>query len=259
MMTWVQAQVKLFASSIMFLTRLPAPRRLTIANPHVDHFAVYFPIVGIVVGGIAAAVYGATARLFPHDVAVALSMITTVFATGAFHEDGFADTCDGFGGGWTREQVLTIMKDSRIGTYGCVGIGMMLFLKFLLLKSLSPGLIMMTLIAGHAFSRAVPVALCYALPYARDVATKSDLKPVLHGVSFTQVLFSFAWGLLPLVLFPSAWFFLAVIPALLVAVYLGHYFKRRIGGYTGDCCGAMQQVCEVVFYATVLGMTWTST
>lgn len=259
MMTWVHAQAKLFASSIMFLTRLPAPRLLTAENPHVNRLAVYFPIVGAVVGSLAAAVYFAASLIFPLDIAVAFSIIATVLVTGAFHEDGFADTCDGFGGGWTREQVLSIMKDSRIGTYGAVGIGLMLFLKFLLLKSLSPSLIGITLIAGHTFSRAVPIALCYVLPYARDEALKTDLKPVLRGVSFSQVLLSFAWGMLPLMLFPSAWFFLAVIPALLIAAYLGYYFKRRIGGYTGDCCGAMQQVCEVVFYATILGMTWTST
>lgn len=258
MMMWVQTQAKLFASSIMFLTRLPAPRRLTAANPNVNNLAVYFPLVGAVVGGIAAAVFFVTNTIFPQDIAVALSMIATVLATGAFHEDGFADMCDGFGGGWTREQVLTIMKDSRIGTYGAVGIGMMLFLKFLLLKSMTPSFIVLSLIAGHMFSRAVPIAMCYFLPYARDEASKTDQKPVLSGITLPQLVFSLAWGILPLAFFPDKLFFLAVIPVLLAGVYLAHYFKRRIGGYTGDCCGAMQQVCEVVFYATILGMTWTS-
>ncbi len=258
MMMWMQTQAKLFAASIMFLTRLPTPRRLTAAYPNVNNLAIYFPIVGAVVGVIGAGVFLAAKHFFPQEIAVVLSMIATVLTTGAFHEDGFADMCDGFGGGWTKEQVLTIMKDSRIGTYGTIGIGAMLCLKFLLLKNMSPAFITLSLVAGHMFSRSIPIAMCHFLPYARDEAAKTDLKPVLSGITFSQVVWSFIWGLLPLAFFPSPVFFLATIPSLLMGCYLAHYFKRRIGGYTGDCCGAMQQLCEVVFYATILGMTWTS-
>src|ERR1700741_3659104 len=122
-------QLRLFFTALQFFTRLPVPRWVGFEAHWLNHASRYFPLVGLVVGPIAAAVYGAAAWLFPGPVAGMLSTAACIYATGAFHEDGFADMCDGFGGGMTAERVLEIMKDSRIGAYGAIGTICLLGLK----------------------------------------------------------------------------------------------------------------------------------
>ena len=118
-----------FLCAVMFFTRIP----VQLATPY-SEFALnksrkYFPFIGVIIGSIAAICIYLLQLFLPLSLAVILSTVITILATGAFHEDGFADTCDGFGGGWDKIQVLTIMKDSRIGSYGTVGLIMMLGLK----------------------------------------------------------------------------------------------------------------------------------
>jgi len=111
-------QLRLFFVALQFFTRMPVPRWVGFDPQWLSQASRYFPAVGLVVGAFAALAYALASALWPPIVAVLLSTSTTIWLTGAFHEDGFADTCDGLGGGMTRERVLEIMKDSRIGAYG---------------------------------------------------------------------------------------------------------------------------------------------
>ncbi|MEN9834321.1 MAG: hypothetical protein RL011_514 [Pseudomonadota bacterium] len=252
MVSWLHRQLVYVAAATMYLTRLRMPRRLTDVNPSLNLIAPYFPLVGAVVGAIAAMVYSGAASVLPSDVAVMLSMAATIYTTGAFHEDGFADVCDGFGGGWTKEKILTIMKDSRIGAFGAVGVVMILGLKYQALCHIDGNKMIWTMITAHSLSRSMPVVMSYFLVNARDDAERVDLKPSFHNQNFGQMILALVFGVLPLVASGQLNFILAVPMMGLMTWYMGRFFNRWVGGYTGDCCGAVQQVTEVVFYLTVL-------
>jgi adenosylcobinamide-GDP ribazoletransferase len=253
-------EIRFFCTAWMFFTRIPLPdglvRWVGYSPALLNGAARYFPLVGLLVGAAGAAVFGIAIWLFTPIVAVALSMAATVLLTGAFHEDGFADVCDGFGGSHEPARVMEIMKDSRVGAFGAIGIALMLLVKFSALFSLAEGtqaeLLVWLLVAGHALSRVAPVTLIFALPYVRpDPDAKS--KPMAASVTWTELAMALFWGMLPLAglvyFYENAWLFLlGALPVGAVAWLMGLWFRRRIGGYTGDCLGAMQQVAEVAFY-----------
>ena len=122
------AEIRLFFTALMFFTRLPCPAWVGYSESYLNHSARYFPLVGVIVGGIGGLTFWLAQLIWPPSIAVLLSMLATIAVTGAFHEDGLADSCDGFGGGWGKEQVLAIMKDSRLGTFGAIGLGLILAL-----------------------------------------------------------------------------------------------------------------------------------
>src|SRR5690606_15080343 len=234
---WRQ-QRDLFFVALAFLTRIPIPAATPHAQAYLNAAARYFPLVGLIVGACGAAVFAVANEFWTSSVAIALAMAATIRITGAFHEDGFADSCDGFGGGWTHEQVLTIMKDSRLGTYGAVGLGMLLAIKFLALQALAEPLsIVLALIVGHAWSRLLAISHMLDLAYVRDIDS-SKIKPLATQLQRSDFLFA---GLLalPLALLISP-LQTVIIIALLLAWrwWFGRYLVRRIGGYTGDCLGA---------------------
>lgn len=253
-MTTLKTQFQLFLTALMFYTRLPVPQSLGYSPERLNRSTRYLTLIGWIVGGIGAAVFYGLVQLFPVGLSVFLSMMATILLTGAFHEDGFADFCDGFGGGYTREKVLTIMKDSRIGTYGSVGLIGMLGTKFLALQSLPVAIIPLALVAGHAFSRLMPVIIIFTSWYSReDELSKS--KPVGKKGTNADLILAIIFGLGPLALLP--WQLTAVVvPAALALSFLfKKYIERKIGGYTGDCLGALQQLVEVLFYLCLVGAT----
>ena len=138
------AELRRFWTALAFYSRLPVPEGTPL--PELSAASRYFPAVGLLVGAIGAAVYGLAGWGLPHLVAVILSVGAMVLATGALHEDGFADTCDGLGGGWTREDALRIMKDSRLGTYGAVGLVLLLAIKLGALASMESSMVAWTLV-----------------------------------------------------------------------------------------------------------------
>ncbi|MET7253852.1 adenosylcobinamide-GDP ribazoletransferase [Dyadobacter fermentans] len=255
-MSYLHHQLDLFFTALQFYTRLPAPRWLVYRPENLSLATAYLPFVGWIVGFTAGAVWWAADYLTNSSIAVLCSMVISILLTGAFHEDGFADVCDGFGGGWTREKILEIMKDSRVGTYASVGLILILALKFALLQSIAgrESSMIGMLVGGHALSRLMPVFVIYMLPYARD--TNSKAKPVAEKPPFWVLVSAIAFGILPLfgmVVYLRQLQLLAGILVLgLVTILLSRYFKKWIGGYTGDCLGAIQQVCEVAFYFFVV-------
>jgi adenosylcobinamide-GDP ribazoletransferase len=248
-------QIRLFFTALQFFTRLPIPRWVGFEPDWLHHASRYFPLVGIVVAAIAAAVYALAVLLFPAPIAVLLSTAAGIYATGAFHEDGFADMCDGFGGGMTPERIMDIMKDSRIGAYGAIGMICMLALKCVTLSMLPPSIAIASLFIAHPLSRLAATALIWRLDYAR---AEGKAKPLAHKMSTNEFAIAAITASLPALLLGAggwlAWPAIAggIIAAVIATIWLARKFIHRIGGYTGDCLGAIQQVTEVLFYLSAL-------
>ena len=242
-------ELEYFLGAIRFFTRLPVPAWVGHSSEALERSSRYFPAVGLIVGGIAALVFFLCSFLWPKTLAVLASLAITLYLTGAFHEDGWSDMVDGFGGGWEKTQILAIMKDSRIGSFGAVALVILLLAKFCALVEIDLMLIPPSLIAGHAFSRLCATILLRTLDYVRD---EGRAKPLATRISRGSLAFAAVTALLPLLLLPPRQALVAVAFALLATLWLARMFKRRIGGYTGDCLGATQQLSEVAFYCGLL-------
>jgi len=247
----MKKELHIFLTAIMFFTRIPCPKWVNHDVEYLRQSSKYFSLVGIVVGGIGALVFHGTSFVFSTEIALLLSMVSTIYATGAFHEDGFADVCDGFGGGWTKEKILLIMKDSTLGTYGVIGLISILALKFSALKEVPKHNIIALIIAGHSLSRFIATTLIYTHTYVRDTAD-SKAKPAAKSMSLNMLIMSGIFGILPLFLLKTPYIFLTLIPCYLAKMFLAKKFKKWIGGQTGDCAGAVQQLAEVVFYLSAI-------
>jgi len=251
----MKRELEYFFAALRFFTRLPVPAWVGHAQEQLNHAARYFPLIGIIIGGIGAGITELAALALPLGVAVLLGMAATILATGAFHEDGFADSCDGFGGGWDKAQVLAIMKDSRVGSYATLGVGLMLLTKWHALTeldaALGPPFLALALIAGHAVSRLASTVLIFFLDYVRD-DDSSRAKPLAQRMAPGELAAAALFGLLPCLLLPLADVLVALAAVVLATLLAARYFVRRIGGYTGDCLGATQQVAELAFYLGLL-------
>ncbi len=243
----MKKQLHIFLNAIMFYTRIPVPKNLPYSDEMLNRSTRYFPFIGWIAGGFGAAVFYSLQFVFLPELAILLSMLATIFVTGAFHEDGFADFCDGFGGGYTKEKILTIMKDSRIGTYGSIGLVGMLATKFMSLHSVDVAKVPLILVAGHALSRLMPVLVIFTSEYARaDLESKS--KPIGKKGKTTDLLMAIFFGLFWLTFLPFLFPAIIVLALLLVTMVFRNYIVGKLGGYTGDCLGALQQIAEVLFY-----------
>lgn len=250
----MKKELHIFFTALMFYTRIPCPATIDHHPDYLNKASRYFPVIGWLVGGISFAVFYLSSFIFSNEIAGILSMIAGILVTGAFHEDGFADVCDGFGGGWTKEKILLIMKDSAIGAYGAIGLVLLFLLKFQSLVQLvettdSIIIILLLFVSAHAVSRLAAVSIVFTHEYSREDAT-SKSKPIAQNYTWREVVGTFFFGLLPLLILSFFYWqmLFAVIPVFLFRFFLARYFQKWIGGYTGDCLGATQQVCEVVFY-----------
>ena len=247
----IRTQVELFFIALGFFTRLPVPGWVEFAPEKLGQAARFLPWVGWIIGLISAAVYGLAVQVLPVDLSIVLAMAASIRATGAFHEDGWADTCDGLGGGWSRAQILAIMKDSRIGSYGTIGLVVMLLAKYLALADLAAEEdypLIAALLVAHPLSRLAAVSLMAVLDYARaDDSAKSA--SVARRPTAAELGIATLGGILPLLLLAFT---------VVIAVLAMRTFARRLGGYTGDCLGATQQVAELAIYFGVLA-AWSFT
>lgn len=253
-------ELRLFFIALQFFTRVPVPRWVGFEPAWLQQCARHFPLVGLAVGACSAAVLWGALWLWPAPVAVGLAMAASVWLTGGFHEDGWADTCDGLGGAVSREKALTIMKDSRIGSYGALGLILMLGLKAACLVALAEQdylLAIAGLVWAHATSRAAPVWIMHALPYAGD-AEHAKAKPLATQASSGALAVALLWVLLAGLL--TAWIDTAWVPQLCIAavaagaatLWMQSWLDRRLGGYTGDNLGATQQLVELVVLLALL-------
>lgn len=325
MSSFLRNEFRALHSAVMFFTRIPLPSLVRHEDADLQRSSTYFPLVGWLVGAVAAAVWWAGLEVWTPAVASGASLAATLLLTGAFHEDGFADMCDGFGGGHTRARIMEIMRDSRIGAFGAIGLVVMLGLKWHAVAALAgvgagmescvaavgagaaggaagvagaaaagiagvadavgavgvadvaaagaaagaaaaaaggagaaaggwallavpPALLAPAIIlAAHAVSRGAAISLLATLPYAQETGKAKPLSTRLRG---GRLVVAMLLALVPLALLPARlWWGLAAVG--LARAWMAWRFRRRIGGYTGDCLGAAQQVCELAFYLAV--------
>lgn len=243
----------------MFYTRIPCPKNITHNPDYLNKATRYFPFIGWIVGSISFLAFYIFSLFLSTETAVIFAIIISVLTTGAFHEDGFADVCDGFGGGWTKEKILMIMKDSSIGAYGAIGLVLLFLAKFkllsesILLFTNNILLIFLLFISAHSLSRLVAISIVFTHQYSRDDAS-SKSKPIAKNHSWKEIFGSFFFGLIPLLALTYFNYkvLLAIIPVFITRYFLAGYFQKWIDGYTGDCLGATQQVCEVIYYLSIL-------
>ncbi|AAN51403.1 adenosylcobinamide-GDP ribazoletransferase [Leptospira interrogans] len=264
-MNKLQEEWNRFCASWMFNTRLPILPFYVYSESTLSRSSRYFPLIGwIVSAGTSYSTYFLS-WILPIEISIILGMILSVLITGGFHEDGLADVCDAFGGGWSKEKILEIMKDSRIGTFGSIGLILSLGLKYLLLVNLfkiSPWIFLFTSWFSHSASRWFALLLMMLIPYARE-NDLSKSKPMIKKLPPFDFALSTFFGCFPAVYF--LYQFQNQIPNVLLGFFLSsifvfyfrNYFNKWIEGFTGDCLGFIQQGTELLFY---LGITvsWNS-
>ncbi|MBP1312870.1 adenosylcobinamide-GDP ribazoletransferase [Herbaspirillum huttiense F1] len=248
-------QVRLFFTALQFFTRLPIPRWVGFQPHWLQHATRYFPLVGWIVAWACALVYLLAVQFWPQMVAVLLSTVAGIWLTGAFHEDGFADVCDGLGGAVSRERALEIMRDSRLGSYGVIGIVALLLAKLAALQALLPLQVLAVLGMAHPLSRWLATCLIWRMEYVRE---EGKVKPLAQQMGQGEFLLATLFAVLPVIgviaLGMMSWQRIAagVVLAAVATLWLAARFRRRLGGYTGDCLGAVQQLSETAFYLGAL-------
>ena len=255
---FIKHEWRLLLVAVQFLTRLPVPQFANYNPQWLHQSSRHFPGVGLLVGLLCAGVFWLGSILFTPLVAAVISTAFGIKLTGAFHEDGLADSCDGLGGGLTRERTLEIMKDSRLGTYGVLGLVSALLIKISLLASMPLSVAIVALIIGHTASRLLCISLLALLPYGGEIE-HAKAKPMAQQLTPFQGLLSSGWlllaGVLVVLLFPNTmqqigiWQWLLVLLLGIVATdYMRRLLHRRLEGYTGDGLGATQQLSEIAIY-----------
>jgi adenosylcobinamide-GDP ribazoletransferase len=244
-------ELKLFLCAVQFLTRIPVGSLAGFEAAWITRSAKYFPLVGQLVGAICAGVFILAAQVWSGWIPAILAVLFGIFVTGAFHEDGLADTADGLGGGRDKAHRLSIMKDSRIGTYGSLALIMAILLKIALLAEFNTQTIMLIFVASAGGGRALAVVVMHLFPYAGDIdAAKS--KPVPDGVSRGECFIALVLGLWPLALLPMPQALLGLCVGIVVVILIAAAARRLVSGYTGDVLGAAVQLFEIGF---LLGVT----
>ena len=266
-----------FLLSVQFFTRIPVTGRLAdwvgFSPAMLRASAAHFPGVGWLVGGLVVAFTAGLLSWLPPThfsplVAAVWGTAFGVLLTGAFHEDGLADVFDGLGGSPERDRALVIMKDSRVGAFGAIALMLVLLGKVSLLAligSVSPALLCVVLFLAHVVSRTWPLLLIRFMPHVGDAAG-SKSKPLADQITWGSLAVAFVWVCLAFGLVGWAQitlnlmvsghetgaFFQALLNALgasgLTLLIVWRWFWRRLQGFTGDCLGAAQQLCELAFY-----------
>lgn len=235
------------ATALQFLTRLPL-RQLPHDENALSRSAKFFPLVGLLLGLFGSLVYLWLVRHLPAAIAALLTLTFFVLATGGLHEDGLADVADAFGGGWNREQILAILKDSRIGAFGAVALVISIGLRLLLLANLPLNHLAGYLVSAQVLCRWTSLPLGYALPPARDTSSHSQGARIASQISGGSLVFG-SLGTVLIVIFvlrSATW--IPVVSSVAVTLLSGLYYWRRIAGVTGDCFGATNQLAEISVY-----------
>jgi adenosylcobinamide-GDP ribazoletransferase len=242
--TWLRGLAADLKIGLLFSTRFPLPHAAPIGGADIARASWTLPAIGALIGLLGAAVYWIAVRLsLPPPVGATLAVAATLAATGCLHEDGLADTFDGFGGGRSRERKLEIMRDSRIGTYGACALALSLMLRVGALASLAdPGAVALALIAAHAGARALlPLFLALVPPARPDGLGAAAGRPSPAGVAMAALL-----GIvLLLVSLGTAGSLRALVGLVLVLGMMRGLCLRQIGGQTGDTAGALEQIGEI--------------
>lgn len=249
----LQSISKRILAALTMFTRLPLWRLCTIEAEYYKQVVPLWPLAGWFTGGLMVGISLLCQWVgVPLGTCVALCLAGRILLTGALHEDGFADFCDGFGGGTSRDAVLRIMKDSHIGTYGVLGLVMYYLIIWNILTTVLGEMESATvLLVADSFCKLVSSSIIWFLPYARK-ESEAKILTVYSRPSLMEVSGSMMFGLLPMCLFFSTTFIVPAVASAIVAILLFAYMRHRIQGYTGDCCGATFIITETVFYLTLV-------
>jgi adenosylcobinamide-GDP ribazoletransferase len=250
----VKAQLNLFYLALSFFTRLPVPSSMYYSETLLNKANRYFSLVGLVIGLLLIVSFVIFSYFLPSGISILLMMMTSLLITGAFHEDGLADMADGIGGAFTRDKRLAIMKDSRIGTYGSVSLLMALLLKYSVLVELAKldtHYLLYSVILAAGLSRAVAGSIISSLPYVSD-EQQSKSKPLAARQSSKELLILVLIGAAPLLFLPLEVIFYLVGGLVLFRCAFNYWLLRRVGGFTGDCLGAAQQISELLIYLILI-------
>ena len=250
MLPAVKNELKTLALALHFLTRIPTPFEIDYSPERLNAASRYSPIVGAIIGTVAALAFGIANLALPTIVAVLIATAATALLTGAFHEDGLADTFDGISGAYDRARSLEIMTDSRIGTFGALALIIVISTKVAALSSLSDTTTIITaLIAAHIISRTSIVIVQATSTYARETGIagpqNQPFKPINTIIATLTALVTIA--ALALIVSPSA-ALLATASAITGHILIRLYFQPKLKGHTGDTLGATQQITELAIY-----------
>ncbi|WP_312145942.1 adenosylcobinamide-GDP ribazoletransferase [Brevundimonas sp.] len=251
----IRREARLFVCAVQFLTRIPTPQLAGFQPQWIQRSARYYPLVGQIVGGLAALVLYGAAQIWSPWIAALLGVAAGVVLTGGFHEDGLADTADGLGGGQTRARRLEIMKDSRLGSYGALALGLTLALRvaaLVMVLQVSSMLAAITLVAAHGLGRAAAVGAMAVMPYGGDPGMAKEGRP--DRTSFFSLTVAAVIAVWPLAFLPPAAGAGGVALGLVVGAVPAWLAWRLIGGRTGDVLGAVEQAFEIGFLLAVAGM-----
>ena len=243
--------VQSFMIAVQFLTRIPVRVHPRASQGDHRRAIVFYPVVGFLLGLLGVALYFVLALVLPQAAVVVFVLMGLALVTGGLHEDGLADCADAFGGGYSREEMLKIMRDSHIGVFGVLALGFVLSLKVISLLPLFDGDFGRSLLMGQVLGRWSVLPLAWALPQARleglgrDFSTQLGPVSILLATTFTFLvgIFLYQWNFIPILL----------VACLLVGVF-GLYCHRRVGGVTGDCHGAAIQMVELSVYLSVVAL-----
>ncbi|MEG1585698.1 MAG: adenosylcobinamide-GDP ribazoletransferase [Bacteroidales bacterium] len=244
--------MKKIIAALIFFTRLPLYKWIEIPGDLYKNLVAYWSAAGWITAAVTAGILWLSAQVFPENVAVILALTGRLLLTGGLHEDGLADFFDGFGGGRTKEQILAIMKDSHIGSYGVISLILYFGLWFALIAALPLHQACITILIADPGAKFISSLIINRLPYARKVE-ESKVQVVYTPMSGLELLFSMGFGILPLILLtrPGNWG--AIGAPLLFFLFFVRYLRKKTGGYTGDCCGALFLLNELIF---ILALTF---
>lgn len=244
--------MKRISASITLFTRLPLWRWIKIPAESYSSAVVYWPLTGWLTGSVMACCILIFSMILPVSVSVVLAVIARLLMTGALHEDGLADFCDGFGGGKDKESILRIMKDSSTGAYGVIGLVSYFLLLWCLLTAMPPFYSALAIFGSDAFSKCCASQLTNLLPYARPEGAKNRIS--YAGMNFSQIMINIITGILPFsfLVYFMPWSAIALILPVSLLLFISMYLRKKIGGYTGDCCGATFLICEVALITGIV-------
>lgn len=239
------------AAAIIFFTRIPLWKVVAIPAESFKKMICFWPLTGWITAGLTALAWMGFSMIFPPTLAIVLSFLVRYILTGGLHEDGLADFFDGFGGGNTKEDILRIMKDTQVGSYALVG---MIFYYLLLINTalLIPiHLLAILIFVADPFSKMLTALMINLLPYARS-EQESKAKTLFDKLKVGRIILLLFFGLLPIVLFLNLKLWLAMLFPLVTVYFIYLLVKTKIGGYTGDVCGATALLCELSFYVGLI-------
>lgn len=243
----IRKEIDYFLHALMFYTRTLL-RSVEYKAESLNKSFRYFPLIGLLIGALGGSITFLLSYILPNELALLFGLAFFPFFTGAFHEDGLSDFFDGFGAGRTKERILSIMKDSSIGAYGIIALIFLHLFKFVSLYPYTPLLWLYLFMASHASSRLLSTFYIRSSRYVRKEEEHGKAEHTRNGITPTTLVVASIFGLTPLFLISWKVALLVLLLDTAFALTLKSYTERKIGGYTGDVLGAVQQIGELIVY-----------